>query len=145
MNGALDEAAIRTLIPHAGGMCLWQRVESWDQQQLRARTATHRDPRHPLRDAQGLSSIHLIEYGAQAMAIHGALLMRSATPVPGFLAAVRDFAAAHERIDDVPDDLFVTAQRLMADHNGSIYTFIIEAGSLRLASGRVSVATRPQG
>lgn len=140
----LDETAIRRLIPHAGRMCLWQCVESWDEQQLCARTATHRDSQHPLRDARGLSSIHLIEYGAQAMALHGGLLAPQAKPAPGFLAAVRDFMVTRARVDDVSDDLRVTARKLVANASGSIYEFTIEAGVVRLATGRVSAVLLTQ-
>ncbi len=144
MNGPVDEAAIRAVIPHAGNMCFWQCVESWDEQQLRARTATHRDPHHPLRDAQGLTSIHLIEYGAQAMAIHGGLLSATGAATPGFLASVRDFIADRPRLDDLTDDLIVTARKLVATENGSSYEFVIDAGAKRIASGRVSAVLLAQ-
>ena len=75
---------IERLIPHAGGMCLLERVLAFDDSGLHAQSEAHRDPAHPLRRDGRLSALHLCEYGAQAMAVHGGLLAalegRSAPP-----------------------------------------------------------------
>jgi predicted hotdog family 3-hydroxylacyl-ACP dehydratase len=67
-------AEIEQLIPHAGGMCLLERVLAFDDTGLHAQSDAHRDPAHPLRRDGRLSALHLCEYGAQAMAVHGGLL-----------------------------------------------------------------------
>ena len=78
----LDRAGILALVPHQGAMCLWDEVLAWDDTTVRLRAGNHRDPAHPLRGADGrLRALHLCEYGAQAMAVHGGLRAR-ASPGP---------------------------------------------------------------
>src|SRR5690242_18884550 len=88
----IDKERFCRLIPHAGEMCLLDFVEWWSDDEIRCVSTSHASPRHPLRFADRLTSIHLVEYAAQAAAIHGALLAeRDGTRVaPGFLAALRN-------------------------------------------------------
>lgn len=83
--------AIAALIPHQGLMCLWQEVVEWDEERIVLRTNGHRDPAHPLRRDGRLHAVHLCEYGAQTMAVHGGLLARRDGGVakPGVLVALR--------------------------------------------------------
>ena len=73
MTDAIDRARILQLVPHQGDMCLWDAVDAWDGDSIRLRSATHHDPAHPLRSGDRLRALHLCEYGAQAMAVHGGL------------------------------------------------------------------------
>ena len=56
-------AAIEALVPHAGTMCLWDEVVSWDEDRIVLRADNHRDPAHPLRSGGRLRALHLCEYG----------------------------------------------------------------------------------
>ena len=62
------------LIPHAGSMCLLEQVVSWDQQGVVCSTQSHKSLANPLRSSDQLSAVHAVEYGAQAVAVHGGLL-----------------------------------------------------------------------
>lgn len=131
---------------HTGSMVLWQTVEHWDARGIRCRTETHRSAAHPLQRHGQLSAIHLAEYGAQLMALHGALLAQQhggARLQPGVLASLRDFSMQRSRIDDVDALLLGTARVLVSNGGGSIYEFDIDAAGQRLASGRVSVINLP--
>ncbi|MES2488618.1 MAG: hypothetical protein V4607_02425 [Pseudomonadota bacterium] len=141
-----NETEIRSLLLHAERMVLWQSVDSWDDNSLRCSTSTHTDAQNPLRRNGALSSIHLAEYGAQMMAIHGALLARKNTGtalVPGVLTSLKDFEMHAPRIDDISAVLKGTAKVLISGASGSIYEFSIASGDRRVASGRVSVLTLP--
>lgn len=141
MSSHVFQDEIRTLIPHAGRMCLWESVTHWDTDSIQCRTESHRDAQNPLRRKNQLSAIHLAEYGAQAMAIHGGLLAREAGAPhasSGMLVSLRDFVMQVQRVDDIGQPLTVNARKLVASATGSIYEFVIEAGNTRLASGRVS-------
>lgn len=140
----VNESEIRSLLLHSGRMVLWQSVEVWDDNTLQCRTQTHLDPLNPLRLANQLSSLHLGEYGAQMMAIHGALLARKRDGgklAPGVLTSLRDFDMQVPRIDDIAAPLVGTARILLSSAAGSIYEFAICADQRRIASGRVSVNT----
>ncbi|KGO97540.1 phosphotransferase, partial [Lysobacter defluvii IMMIB APB-9 = DSM 18482] len=73
MNARVDAAAIEALVPHAGSMSLWDEVLDWSGERIVLRAWRHRDPAHPLRSNGRLHAVHLCEYGAQAMAVHGGL------------------------------------------------------------------------
>lgn len=138
-----DELA--TLIPHQGRMCLLDSVEHWSEGQIECRTDSHRDPQNPLRHEGALAAVHLAEYGAQAMAIHGGLMERAAGGAarPGLLVTLRDLKLATARIDDVAAPLDVRARRLLANADGWLYAFEVDAAGRRLASGRIGVIHAP--
>lgn len=132
---------ITTLVPHAGAMCLWDDVVEWDPQRIVLRTTGHRDPAHPLRGNDRLRAIHLCEYGAQAMAVHGGLLARERGGVapPGMLVALRGVELHCTRIDDLPGPLDCVADVLIAGDGAQQYRFTIRHGDTLLAEGRAAV------
>ena len=132
---------ILTLVPHGGAMCLWDEVVEWNAQSIRLRAFNHRDATHPLRHRDRLHAVHLGEYGAQAMAVHGGLLARAAGEGvrPGMLVALRDLSLDIDRIDDLRGALEAHAHCLMADASGSQYRFLITHEDATLASGRAAV------
>ncbi|MBU8976984.1 MULTISPECIES: phosphotransferase [unclassified Lysobacter] len=122
-------------------MCLWDEVVAWDAQSIRLRAHNHRDAAHPLRHRDRLHAVHLCEYGAQAMAVHGGLLARAAGEgvKPGMLVALRDVRLHVARFDDLPGALDVEAHCLMADAGGSQYRFLVTHQGAPLAEGRAAV------
>lgn len=137
----ITRAQILDLVPHQGAMCLWDEVVAFDAQSIHLRAFNHRDPTHPLRHRDRLHAVHLGEYGAQAMAVHGGLLARQAGEgvKPGMLVALRDVTLHVDRIDELFGALEVSAQCLMADTSGSQYRFLITHEGATLASGRAAV------
>jgi len=130
--------AIAELIPHDGSMCLLHEVLRSDEDSITCRAVSHRDPNHPLREEGMLPALAGIEYAAQAMAVHGALRETRGSR-PGMLAAVRDVVLSVERLDDVVDDLEITARRLLDDSNRLLYEFEVHAGARQLLRGRAAV------
>ena len=136
-----ERIVIADLVPHQGAMCLWQEVASHDASSVRLRTASHRDPANPLRSDGRLRALHLCEYGAQAMAVHGGLLGRDAgTPVrAGMLVALRGVALHVARIDDLPGELEGEAVLLANGADSQQYAFRITHAGTLLAEGRAAV------
>lgn len=142
----LGRDAIAALIPHQGAMCLLDRVIEWDKDRVVLATSTHRAPDNPLRLDGRLRAVHLCEYGAQAMAVHGALLARARgaeTALPGMLVSLREVVLAVEYLP-ANGRLDVHAQCLYADGAGAQYAFRAELAGRLLASGRAAVI-HPQG
>lgn len=136
----LDRVAIAARIPHQGSMCLLDAVLAWDSGQIHCRASSHRQPDNPLRAAARLGAACGIEYAAQAMAVHGALLApEGAPPRPGYLASVRSVQLAVDRLDDLPQDLDIVAERLSGDENNILYHFRVEHAGDLLLSGRAAV------
>jgi predicted hotdog family 3-hydroxylacyl-ACP dehydratase len=130
------------LIPHAGTMCLLDAVQAWDASTIHAISAGHARSDNPLRGEHGLHAVHLAEYGAQAMAVHGALLARargSREVRPGRLVSLRDVQLFEESIDRLDGHLDVHAECLYADDGGAQYAFRVEHRGRLLASGRAAV------
>ena len=140
----LKSDAIRELVPHHGAMCLIDAVEFWDASSIACTTAQHRSPGNPLALEGRLSVVHAIEFAAQAMAIHGALVIaaRHATLRMGLLLSVRDCRFHCDRLDQVAGDLHVKARRLAGNAIMLMYGFSVSAGTQCLAEGRVSVLLR---
>ncbi len=137
----LARADIEALIPHKHAMCLWDEVLDWDAQRIRLRALNHRDASHPLRSDGRLRALHLCEYGAQAMAVHGGLLAREAGGAvrPGMLVALRDVRLHVARIDDLPGALEGEAELLAAGDSSQQYAFRIVHEGRVLAEGRATV------
>lgn len=135
---------LAALIPHQGAMCLNERVLDYDDTRVRLATTTHRAADNPLRRRGRLRAIHLCEYGAQAMAVHGGLLARDAgrRAPPGMLVALRAVRFHAQRIDDLEGELVVEAERLLASETSSQYAFRVSHGERVLAEGRAAVMMR---
>jgi predicted hotdog family 3-hydroxylacyl-ACP dehydratase len=125
-------------LPHRGAMCLLDGVLEWDERHVVCRASSHRDAGNPLRIGQQLPAACGIEYGAQAMAVHGALLSRGPLR-PGLLASVRSVKLRAARLDDVGGLLRVSAERLSGEDNHILYGFSVASDAGELISGRAAV------
>ena len=132
---------ILALVPHQHAMCLWDEVLDFDAGHIRLLAHNHRDPAHPLRSGGMLRAIHLCEYGAQAMAVHGGLVAREAggRAEPGFLVSLRAVDLAVDLVDDLPGAIDVHAERLLGGEGSWQYAFRIEHAGVPIASGRAAV------
>jgi predicted hotdog family 3-hydroxylacyl-ACP dehydratase len=138
----------KDLVPHAGEMCLLARIVRANEREIVCAATSHRSPSNPLRRDGQLAALHLAEYGAQAMAVHGGLQNPAAAARGGMLVAIRDLALTVDRLDDVAGELTISATRLVADASGQIYSFSVRGGGRELGRGRVAVmfqgARQPQ-
>lgn len=139
------DARIAALIPHAGTMCLLERIEHWDDTSVTLATATHRNPDHPLAGRSGLRAIHLCEYGAQAMAVHGGLTAqaRGERAQPGLLVSLRDVALHCDFVHEFAGELIVEATRLHDSGSAWQYSFRVLHADTLLAQGRATVSALP--
>jgi len=142
IDNPLDRAWLLANLPHQGSMNLLDAIVEWDEARIRAVARNHRSPEHPLRRGGELSSVCGIEYGAQAAAAHGALASRRPSAA-GVLASVRSVVMHARRLDDIPCDLDVFAERIAGDEGGVLYRFEIASLGRALVEGRVAVAFRP--
>ena len=127
-------------IPHAGSMCLLERVEHWDENEIRCLAQSHGAPDNPLRSAERLAAVVAIEYAGQAIALHGGLLQDSdGPPRTGYLASVRNIVLARQRLDRCAGALQVQAKRLAGDRQGYLYEFDVACEGDSLVSGRIMV------
>ena len=128
-------------------MCLWDEVLAWDADGIRLRAGNHRDPEHALRSDGVLRALHLCEYGAQAMAVHGGLLAQRAggRAPPGKLVALRGVELYVARIDDLAGALECEAEVVACSDASQQYAFRIRHAGVLLAEGRAAVMLSPHG
>ena len=136
----LDRAWIAAHIPHQGDMCLLDALLEWSDALIVCRAVSHVDLANPLRAEGRLGAAAGIEYAAQAMAVHGALIAGDdAPPRQGYLTSVRSVALHVPRLDDVAGPLDVRAERLSGDGNHILYQFSLDHAGRCLVEGRAAV------
>ncbi len=142
----INREQILQLIPHQFGMCLLDGAASWDAERIHATTLSHQRLDNPLRRDNQLSALHLCEYGAQAMAVHGGLLAAAAggRARPGLLVSLRNVELHCTRLDDLPQALDVHAQALIDSGSSWLYEFWIEHAGVRIGAGRAAVMLRAE-
>jgi len=136
-----DHAWILAHIPHQGSMCLLERVTQWDDTHIVCRASSHRAFDNPLRAEQQLGAACGIEYAAQTMAVHGALLAPPESQVTrvGYLVSVRGTQLHVSRLDDIAADLQIDAACITRSENNILYQFNISAAGQVLLTGRAAV------
>ena len=145
MSARRDRAWIAAHLPHRDGMSLLDEVVDWDGERLHARAVSHRRADHPLRRAGVLPAAAAIEYGAQAVAAHGALLASAASvPGAGYLASVRNVTFHADRLDDIEPALDIVVERVGGGAGGVVYTFRVSAAGRGVAEGRVAIVLDAQ-
>lgn len=136
--------SIDTLLPHAGRMRLIDRIVAYDDQRIVCESDSHRAADHPLAEGGSLSIVVGLEYGAQAMAIHGGLLTATAQRQRprarhGFLVAASDLNWFVERLDACASPLAIEAVSEFRSEKQVAYRFEVRAADLTLLTGRASV------
>lgn len=151
MSGHIDTSASGTLpsshdwiaarIPHNGDMCLLHSVKAWSASHIHCDANSHRLVSNPLRLKNQLSSVCGVEYAAQAMAVHGALIAPTDNTNPriGYLVSIRNTQIEVPRLDDIQSDLQIHAECLSASEHNLMYAFKIMANQQILLTGRAAV------
>lgn len=142
----LERAAFAHLLPHQGPMALVDRVLAFDGERIQAQAQPPAAGGHPLRRDGQVAAVHLCEYGAQAMAVHGALLAQAAggQARPGLLVALRAVELHVDRIDGLAAPLDIAAWREHADDRAWRYRFEVRCAGRLLAGGQAMVMLEPE-
>ena len=125
-------------------MRLIDRVVAYDDERIVCESESHRAANHPLAHEDALSILCGLEYGAQAMAIHGALLAagaRTASDAPrhGYLVAASDLRWSIDRLDHCDAPLTIEAISEFRSGNQVAYRFELRTSEQAVLSGRASV------
>lgn len=122
-------------------MCLLDSVEEWNESRILCRATSHRALDNPLRAKNRLGVACGIEYAAQAMAVHGALLASPDSRVArvGYLVSVRGTQLHVVRLDDITEDLHIDADCITRSENNILYQFSVRAAGQMLLAGRAAV------
>jgi len=140
----IERDELCSLIPHAHAMCLLDRVEDWGDKFVCCTSHSHRLSNNPLLRDGRLAAVHAIEYAAQAMAVHGALLARGQgkQAQQGYIAALRDIVLHTDFLQDKEAPLDIRADALLQNQGAMIYQFKVASGEVGIAEGRITVMKR---
>lgn len=138
---------IEQLLPHAGRMRLIDRLVAYDEERIVCESDSHGADDHPLAANGVLSIVCGLEYGAQAMAVHGALLARPALQAGtvsggmrhGYLVAASDLHWEVQRLDQCIGPLIIEAISEFRSGNQVAYRFELRADQRTVLTGRASV------
>ncbi|MEJ2591028.1 MAG: hypothetical protein P8178_06470 [Candidatus Thiodiazotropha sp.] len=139
----LTREEICDLMPHAGKMCLIDELMRWDEEQILCLAHSHLAADNPLRSDGLLSAVHGVEYGAQAVGLHGGLLARQQgrLPAAGYLVGLRNVRIRRRRLDDADGPLVISARQLLADDHNLLYAFRLTLNDEPVTEGRVAIIT----
>lgn len=131
---------IESMIPHGPSMCLLDEVVAWDQAQIhcRSRVLASANPLWPQGATSGeLPTPLLIEYAAQAAAVHAALLQTGLGQArAAYLGAIKKVRLlANATHSDHPLD--IRGQRELSSPAGAIYPFTVSQHNTPLIEGRL--------
>lgn len=125
ISQTMDRETLQQFLPHRGPMLLLDRVEGWNESAILCTASSHNAADNPLRVSGRVSTVHAMEYGAQAAAIHLFVTAAagngedaaSAIPAPDqivFLGVVRDFDLIHPYLDGGPESLLHIESRVVS-------------------------------
>ncbi len=136
-----DRSWILQHIAHQGRMCLLDEVRSWNTSQVECSARTQGAADHPLRLQGRLGAGCALEYAAQAMAVHGALLRQSGSAGRkfGLLTSARELDLFVARLDDLQGEILVQARAIQTGSDSALYAFSLRHADRLLAQGRASL------
>lgn len=137
----LTKEELVSLLPHAGDMCLIDRVEEWDGSSIQCHTRSHHNPANPLRHETRLDVVAGLEYAAQAMGLHVGLCHQAplGNGIVGYVGSLRDVVFGVIRLDECRSELTIDAIRLFEDEQSFMYQFIISSEGKVAMAGRASI------
>ncbi len=135
----LTHTEIERRVPHAGAMCLLDRVVRWDASRIDCEAESPRAG-HPLELAQGVPVVAAVEYAAQAAALHVALLDGRLEPGGGMLAKLSGVVLSEGWLAASSGGLKIQADLLARSDAGCTYNFAVHDALGCRARGRLLVA-----
>jgi predicted hotdog family 3-hydroxylacyl-ACP dehydratase len=147
-GGSIDRAEIARRLPHAGAMCLIDRVDRWNSDSIVCR-ASAPERGHPLAwiaatsqestdaGATVLHSVTTVEYAAQAVALHASLLDGAPAPRSGLLAKLSEVTLSPRPVTGAME---IEARLLTRSDAGCLYAFDVHDMQGTCATGRLMIA-----
>ncbi len=134
----LGAEAIAALLPHGAGMSMLDEVLSWDETSLHCRTESHLRTGNPMLADGATRSILLVEFAAQAAAVHAGLLQSKLGEArPAYVGAMKNIEMPQHAVPHGGEPLDITIAAEFVSPDGAIYHFAIKCGVAPVISGRL--------
>ena len=105
-------------------MCLLEQVIRWDARAIECRSRSHCSPDNPLRHGGRIGAICGVEYGLQAMAVHGGLVAAASQPI-AYLVGIGDVRLSIGFLDELGPEIVVHADLEHALADAQSYSFAL--------------------
>jgi predicted hotdog family 3-hydroxylacyl-ACP dehydratase len=133
---------IAALLPHGESMCLLDGVQRWDKDSIVALSLSHHQDSNPLREQGSLAAVALVEYAAQAAAVHAGLTDTGLVgDQVGFIGAIKALKLHAQKVPAEAKTLFCEAQCSFNNGSGAIYQFTVRSDLGLIIEGRVVLVT----
>lgn len=145
----LDVSELYRALPHDGNMCLLDSVLRWDTESIVCAASGHRDPRNPLHIGNSLPVLCGLEYAAQALALHGVLIIGK-QPADAlineqiFVVSVKGVTCYADRLDAAVSDLEITGALVFNQQAAAVYDFAVNADGDVLIDGQLGLMSPPR-
>ena len=129
---------LQSLIPHSGSMCLLDSVVDWNDDSIACETSSHLRENNPFTKQGRLDSVLLVEYGAQAAAVHAGLIQNGmGEGGTAYIGAVKNLQIFEQVVDQSISMLNVSAQCILNNKDGAIYQIECGGDNRPVISARV--------
>jgi len=133
---------IASLIPHGDAMSVLDRIIHWDEKTLLAETNAHQRQDHPLYN-DSISSVLLLEYAAQAAAVHAGLNhIEFESNRPAYVGAFKNIKLHVAKLNDVIGILTIKVTCVLSETAGAIYEMHIRSQTEIIIEGRLVLVAR---
>ncbi len=144
MNGVVDTTDLYKRLPHTGSMCLVDEAVDWDHEHIQCAATSHLLADNPLRVAGRLPAICVLEYAAQAFALHGVLVAdESGEPPPDasrvFVALVTTLDIYAEYLDGRDGALRIDGHIIFRQAGSAVYRFEAFDATGPVADGQIGL------
>lgn len=134
----MERGAIAQRIPHGESMCMLDSLLAWDERTICCGSISHRRPDNPLCEDVSLGSICLVEFCAQAAALHSALLQEGEKGAGlAYLGAVKQLQLVQAAVEPAVEQLQLDARCEVTNPGGAIYYIRALGDGLLLLEGRI--------
>lgn len=136
----MDRARIAALIPHGESMCMLDEIVAWDETRIHGRCHNFANSTNPLFENGQLDTVLLIEFGAQAAAVHSALIQSQlGESRPAYIGAVKDIELFTAMADN-STALELHLHCLLSSGQGAIYELVAQQAENTLLRGRLTLS-----
>lgn len=133
----LTRSDIAARIPHGEPMCMLDRVIAYSSDDIHCQSEQWASASHPLEAHEIIAPELLIEYAAQAAALHASLTQNNLGIMrPAYIGAIKNI----ELLDSISDNqtpLDIFAQCLLSSAQGAIYQIRVSQNGCDKLCGRL--------
>ena len=125
-------------------MSMLDSVIDWSDNSITCVTSTHRHASNPLMVGANLPSLCLIEYGAQAAAVHAALVANrvDGQGKPAYIGNLKNIEWKEALVDSALPTLTITANLVASSASGAIYDIEASAEQETLLTASMTLIMR---